>query len=111
MGKKFDVLSHKTMEALKSYFWPGNIRELENLIERSVITSIDGELSIELPTGRGVPIDKRRVGEDYEASYMVEILEDANWTIEGPRGAARRLRLKPSTLRSRMQKLGIRRPG
>ena len=110
MGKKFDTLPQKTMEALQSYSWPGNIRELENLIERAVITSGDEELKIEVPVIRGISFDKRKVGEDYESEYIVEVLKDANWTIEGPRGAAKRLHLKPSTLRSRMQKLGIRRP-
>ena len=110
MGKQFDTISQKTIKALQRYAWPGNIRELENLIERAVITSAEGNLQVELPMrhdGRGVD---EKTFREFERDYLLKILKAASWVINGPRGAATRLGFKPSTLRSRMQKLGIERP-
>jgi formate hydrogenlyase transcriptional activator len=111
MGKQFDTIPVRTIKALQSYSWPGNIRELENLIERAVITSPDGNLQIELPVREGsVAGEPKETLEDFERDHILKVLKETNWVIEGPNGAARRLGLKPSTLRFRAKKLDIRRP-
>ena len=110
MGKEFKMVPQKTIRALQEYAWPGNIRELENLIERAVITSPDGNLQIELPSGPGVPVNTGKTLEDVEREHILKVLQETGWTIEGPNGAARRLGLKASTLRFRARKLGITRP-
>jgi formate hydrogenlyase transcriptional activator len=110
IGKQFDIISHKTIKALQSYSWPGNIRELENIIERAVITSPEGNLHVELPLSVGTAPDKGCTLEEIERGHILKVLQDTDWIIEGPRGAARRLGLNPSTLRFRAKKLDIRRP-
>jgi formate hydrogenlyase transcriptional activator len=110
IGKRFDMVPHKTIKALQSYSWPGNIRELENLIERAVITSREGTLFIELPIGHDEVKTKGKSLEEIERNHIARVLEDTGWVIEGPNGAARILDLKPSTLRFRAKKLNIRRP-
>jgi transcriptional regulator with GAF, ATPase, and Fis domain len=109
-GKEFDMISQKTMRTLQNYPWPGNVRELENLIERAVITSPNGTLRVEMPLAKHAAPDKSKTLADFEREHIIKALEDTEWKIEGPRGAARRLALNPSTLRFRMQKLAIRRP-
>ena len=96
---------------LQAYSWPGNIRELENLIERAVITSSAGVLQIDVPRDRTVPKTRNGTLEEIERSYILEVLNDTYWRINGPNGAASRLGLNPSTLRSRMKNLDISRPG
>jgi transcriptional regulator with GAF, ATPase, and Fis domain len=110
MGKQFNMLPLKTIKALESYPWPGNIRELENLVERAVITSPDGNLQIELPVRWEAVADSKKTLQEFEKDHILKVLEETNWTIEGPNGAALRLGLKPSTLRFRAKKLDIRRP-
>jgi transcriptional regulator with GAF, ATPase, and Fis domain len=110
VGKHFDRAPQKTIRALQRYDWPGNIRELGNLIERAVITSPDGELRIELPARKDPFADTGRTLGEFERDYIFRILEETGWIIEGPSGAALRLGMKPSTLRLRMKKHGIRRP-
>ncbi len=110
MGKEFNMAPLRTIRALQEYSWPGNIRELENLVERAVITSPDGNLRIELPSRPGAPVDTGKTLEDFERNHILKVLEETGWTIEGAHGAARRLGLKPSTLRFRVRKLGISRP-
>ena len=110
IGKKFDVVSHKTIKALQRYSWPGNIRELENLIERSVITSPDGKLQVEIPTQPGTSGNKKENLKGIEREHILHILDKTYWKINGPNGAAKRLGLHPNTLRFRMNKLGIKRP-
>ena len=113
IGKKFDRVSQKTIKMLQGYRWPGNIRELENIIERAVITSPEGSLQIEIPA---LEHEKEKAStnktlEENERDYILDVLEDCYWRIEGPMGAALRLGVNPSTLRTRMRKLGVRRPG
>ena len=111
IGKKFNMIPLKKMQMLRNYSWPGNVRELENLIERAVITSSGGHLKIEGPWERNSrKHEARKTMEEYERDYIIETLEEAYWRIDGELGAASRLGLNPSTLRSRMRKLGIRRP-
>lgn len=109
IGKKFKRVPQKTIKALQKYAWPGNIRELENLIERSVITSSEGNLQIEIPAPTGFHPDPTLSLQEVERDYILSVLEGVKWKIEGPGGAASKIGLKPSTLRFRMKKLNIHR--
>jgi PAS domain S-box-containing protein len=115
IGKAIDGLDPATLARLDSYLWPGNIRELENIVERAVILSrgrlleVSAEMlpAVSLPAtprvGRGEAADLESV----EREHILAVLKEAAWVIEGPRGAAQVLGLHPNTLRSRMKKLGI----
>jgi DNA-binding NtrC family response regulator len=106
------------MSALSSYQWPGNIRELQNLIERAVILSNHGVLPNPLPPegSQSVPIAFAPTAtpavtlKDSERTLITRTLEAGGWVIGGPRGAAAKLGLKRTTLIHKMQKLGISRP-
>ena len=145
MGRKVAQISDETMRRLMDYPWPGNIRELQNVIERAVILSPGDSLvlaeelrapaaalgssrreeaqiqraevggpksEVDRPPGPSVATGKVDGAlEDVERRHIETVLQQANWMIEGERGAANVLKLNPSTLRSRMQKLGIKRPG
>jgi chemotaxis protein methyltransferase CheR len=95
---------------MQDYDWPGNVRELENLIERAMIVSTEPKLIIELPELSRTTAFERRSLEDVEREHILKALESAGWKVKGTNGAAEILGLKPSTLRYRMQKLGIARP-
>jgi formate hydrogenlyase transcriptional activator len=109
-GKRFDVIPRKAIKALENYSWPGNIRELENVIERAAITSPEGNLRIELPTGPDLSGNRGKTLADFERDHILRVLEETYWKINGPNGAAQYLGLHPETLRTRMRKLDIRRP-
>ncbi len=109
-GKKFQNVPVETIELLKSYSWPGNIRELSNVIERAVIESNRGRLSIELPRNRNPGFKDRMTLRDIERGSIIRVLERTRWKIKGPDGAAQYLDIPPETLRSRMKKLDIKRP-
>jgi DNA-binding NtrC family response regulator len=109
-GKKFKKVPMKTINALKRYAWPGNIRELENLIERAVITSTDNRLQLEIPISPESIADPSMNLSDVERSHILKVLRHSRWKIEGPNGAAEKLGLNPSTLRFRMKKLNVVRP-
>ena len=110
LGKKCGSIPRQSINALMKYNWPGNVRELENLIERAAIVSEGPDLLIELPVSiqRGSPGD--RTLEEVEREHILRVLAKTGWRIKGEKGAAEILALKPSTLRDRMKKLGIRRP-
>jgi transcriptional regulator with GAF, ATPase, and Fis domain len=114
VGKRIDVIPDEVMDALTRYDWPGNIRELENVIERSVILSPGKMLKISDPLDQ--TRDHRELSrpneslESIDRAHILAVLEDSGWRINGSGNAADRLGLKPSTLRSRMEKLGIARP-
>ncbi len=109
LGKKFKSVPKRMMIALQDYDWPGNIRELENLIERAMIVSSDLELRIEQP-GQIIPNDvQNNTLKVAQRVHILRILEKTNWKIKGDNGAAEVLGLKSSTLRDRMKKLGIER--
>jgi transcriptional regulator with GAF, ATPase, and Fis domain len=116
LGKKVESVPKATQDALMAYDWPGNIRELQNVLERALILSPGRELILpeELrhtqPSPRGVEGALRRNLKEIEGKRIREALEKTGWKIKGERNAASRLGLKPSTLRSRMKKLGIERP-
>jgi formate hydrogenlyase transcriptional activator len=129
LGKPITQVAGETMSRLCAYSWPGNIRELQNVIERAVVLSKGPVLTVEgavlldfqrsdgqantasktpAQSRPGAPATSRLPSlEEVERQHIVAVLKEANWRIEGERGAARLLKLQPSTLRSRMQKLGI----
>jgi formate hydrogenlyase transcriptional activator len=118
MNRRITSIPSATMGALAAYHWPGNIRELENFIERAVILSRGSTLEAPLaelkPRASAANVDGVRAGaltlEDAERDHIRRALEQANWMIGGPSGAAARLGMKRTTLQSRMVKLGIERP-
>ncbi len=117
LGRDVDAISARAMKELVGYEWPGNIRELESIIERALITA-DGGNVLELPRPLGRDVDKPVTGtardtrtdlESVERSYIVGVLDRTNWKISGEGGAAEILGMPSSTLRSRMKRLGIER--
>lgn len=125
MNKQIETIPNDAMQALCRYRWPGNVRELENLIERAVILSPGPELQVALPElsshaavtaaeTADQNLNLEHAGnmnlEDAERAHILRVLHDTNWIIDGPRGAALKLGLNRSTLRSKMTKLGINRP-
>jgi formate hydrogenlyase transcriptional activator len=112
--RKIEHIPPETMSALSSYDWPGNIRELQNLIERAVILSNYGVLPNPLPdagTETAVASPAETTLRDSERTLILRTLETAGWVIGGPNGAAAKLGLKRTTLICKMQKLAISRPG
>jgi len=115
LGKSFKGIEPESMNRLRRYHWPGNIRELQNIIERAAILSAGETLviqeSLAPPAGGVAPgaVDLRTL-EQIEDAHIRQVLQQTEWVIEGKRGAAIILGLEPSTLRYRMQKLGIKRP-
>ncbi|HKP36499.1 MAG TPA: ABC transporter substrate binding protein [Pyrinomonadaceae bacterium] len=109
IGKSIRSISPRSMENLEAYMWPGNIRELANVIERAVIyTQGDVLHVVDLSeSAREQAPTAIKSLEQIEREYILYILEQTGWRIEGPRGAAKLLGLNPSTLRTRMIKLGI----
>jgi formate hydrogenlyase transcriptional activator len=109
-GKKIDTVSKESLTALQRYSWPGNVRELRNVIERAIIVSRGPRLAVELPRAEaGERRDIKNLSE-LEGDHIRRILADVGWRVRGPGGAAELLGMKPTTLDSRMEKLGIRRP-
>jgi formate hydrogenlyase transcriptional activator len=117
MGKRVDSIAPETMAAFQWYSWPGNIRELQNLVERAVILSRDGVLPNPLherPTEVIAPsLHRTRTFpssmtlEDSDRALILETLEQAGWIVGGPRGAAAKLGLKRTTLLAKMRRMGI----
>jgi formate hydrogenlyase transcriptional activator len=113
MNRHIDVIPAETLEALCGYAWPGNVRELANLIERAMILSRGRTLEVPLED-----LVRRRRGAgageagnpDAERTTVLRALEQANWVLAGPRGAAARLGMKRTTLQSLMKRLGIAKP-
>jgi transcriptional regulator with GAF, ATPase, and Fis domain len=112
MGKRIDNIPKKTMDALQSYEWPGNGRELRNIIERAMIISSGRTLEVSLPeTGDGAPSEEGGLNlEDAERRHIMSVLKRTSWQVTGKGGAAEILGLKGTTLQSKMKKLGIKRP-
>jgi formate hydrogenlyase transcriptional activator len=120
MGKQVDSIPPETMAAFQWYSWPGNIRELQNLVERSVILSRDGVLpnplhkkqtELMIPSlHRARTFHSSMALEDSDRGLILETLEQAGWIVGGPRGAAGKLGLKRTTLLAKMKRLGISRP-
>ena len=113
LGRQIEHIPAETMSALSSYHWPGNIRELQNLIERAVILSNSGVLPNPLPAAGIQPVAVSPAAatlKDTERAMILRTLEASAWVIGGPNGAAAKLGLKRTTLICKMQKLGINRP-
>jgi formate hydrogenlyase transcriptional activator len=110
MGKQIDHIPSEAMSALSSFPWPGNIRELQNFIERSVILSVGSVLRAPLAELKR-SLEAESLGaitlEEAERDHILKTLEYTRWVVAGPNGAASRLGMKRSTLYFRMQKLGI----
>ncbi|MFZ7112971.1 MAG: sigma 54-interacting transcriptional regulator [Desulfatiglandales bacterium] len=121
-GKPIEKISADTLKALEEYAWPGNVRELTNVIERAVIVSNGIELQLAekltASVADSLQPDAPKEAEarhprglvEVERDHILQTLQQTGWRIEGKRGAARLLDMNPSTLRTRMRKLGIRRP-
>jgi len=122
IGKDINTVPQKVLDTLKAYHWPGNIRELENIVERAIILSSDSTLDIsELPFESKQDSEAQEAHEgvtgrsslslkEIERGQIHKTLEECHWVVEGKRGAAVRLDIAPSTLRERMQKYGIKKP-
>jgi formate hydrogenlyase transcriptional activator len=115
IGKRIEYIPPEILAAFESYRWPGNIRELQNLIERAVILSNDGVLPNPLPPS----LQPKTVSHfpqqttllESERTLILQALDKADWIVGGTAGAAAKLGLKRTTLISKMKKLGISRPG
>jgi len=116
MNRHVEVISSEVLDALCRYGWPGNVRELANLMERAMILSKGRTLEVPL-----AELERRppRTGHDHDATtlesvertHVLRVLQETNWVLGGPRGAAARLGMKRTTLQSLMGRLGITRPG
>ena len=115
MNRRIEVIPDAILEALRQYDWPGNIRELQNFLERSVILSSGPTLQAPLeslslnrsrPAVPGAPLTL----EEAETRHIIAALQEVNWVVGGPKGAAEKLGLKRTTLIAKMWRLGITRP-
>jgi transcriptional regulator with GAF, ATPase, and Fis domain len=111
LGKKVESISVKSMDGLMEYSWPGNVRELRNVVERAMIVSNSPKLSIEIPKSSSSPNSLGALTlKEIEIQHIRKVLETSSWKIRGKHGAAEILGMKPTTLETRMAKLGISRP-
>jgi len=115
MGRKIETIPSEAMDALVRYPWPGNIRELQNVIERAVILSPGPLLPVPLGDLRPAPGAEEPTAEavtlaDAEREHILGVLRGTGWVVGGPDGAASRLGMSRSTLQWKMKKLGICRP-
>jgi len=115
MNKTIDTIASDTMQGLIRYTWPGNIRELQNVIERAVILSPGPVLQVprtaltaRVTSAPPAPHDTLAAA---ERKHILAVLEETRWVLGGPHGAAARLGMKRSTLQFRLRKLGLTRPG
>ena len=114
VGSDVERVSKRTLRQLQAYRWPGNVRELENFVERALLGASGRVLDVDGPVEghRGAALDDlaHLTLREAEARHVQRVLESVGWKVEGADGAAERLGVAPSTLRSRMRKLGIARP-
>ncbi len=109
MGKAVDTIPRKTMEDMQRYPWPGNVRELRNVVERAMILSTGPTLQAEVPSISGAPLAEPMTLTEVERRHILDILGKTGWRIRGKNGAAELLGVKPTTLESRMARLGLER--
>ncbi len=109
MGKTIESIPEKSMEQLRAYDWPGNVREVRNIIERAMIISEGPILEVELPCRSKAPRKKSKRMADVEREHITAVARSTGWRIRGQNGAAEILGLKPTTLEARMKRLGIKR--
>jgi formate hydrogenlyase transcriptional activator len=111
LGKRIETISPQNMQALQQYPWPGNVRELRNVVERSMILAKGPRLTIGVPTAALVTTSRRSSKlTDVEKDHIRSVLESTAWRIRGAGGAAETLGLPPTTLETRIAKLGLVRP-
>jgi transcriptional regulator with GAF, ATPase, and Fis domain len=110
MGRRIDHIPRPCMDELQRYAWPGNIRELRNVIERALIECSSRTLVVHPPEGTVDEASKNSDLHQTERNHILRILEQTGWRISGPGGSAEILGLKRTTLQSKMKKLGIERP-
>jgi PAS domain S-box-containing protein len=110
LGKRVDRIPGRSMEALKRYPWPGNARELRNIVEHAMITSLGGTLEVHPPIIKPQEVFPQATLEEVERRHILGVLEKTGWRVTGPNGAAAILGMKRTTLQSRMKRLGIQRP-
>jgi transcriptional regulator with GAF, ATPase, and Fis domain len=109
-GKTIESISPESLRELQRYAWPGNVRELRNVIERAVILATGPNLVVEAPRLKHQPMPRSAMTlTELEVSHIRAVLTSTNWRVRGRGGAAERLGLKPTTLESRMARLGIER--
>jgi transcriptional regulator with GAF, ATPase, and Fis domain len=108
-AKRIDMIDKDNLTALQSYSWPGNIRELRNVVERAMITATGSRLTIPLPQPTAAATRRSAKLADVEKAHIRSVLESAGWRIRGAGGAAERLGLPPTTLETRLAKLGLKR--
>jgi formate hydrogenlyase transcriptional activator len=109
-GKNVEPVSPDNLGALQRYSWPGNIRELRNVVERAMIVSKASRLTIPVPSRTAALTTRSEKLADVQRNYIYSVLESTRWRIRGVNGAADRLGLRPTTLETRMIKLGLKRP-
>ena len=109
-AKRIDTIDKDNLAALQLYSWPGNIRELRNVVERAMITATGRRLTIPVPQSSAAATKRSPKLADVEKEHIRAVLETTGWRIRGAGGAAERLGLAPTTLETRLAKLGLRRP-
>jgi len=110
MGKRAAQISKRTMQMLQEYPWPGNVRELKHAVESALITARGNKVNIELPKIEETSVNDFKSFEEMEREYILRVLKAKNWKIGGVKSAASTLGMHVNTLRSRIKKLGIKRP-
>jgi formate hydrogenlyase transcriptional activator len=111
LGKRIETIADEKMRQLQQYGWPGNIRELRNAVERAMILATGPRLSIPVPHATvSFSTQSTRI-DDVQREHIRSVLERVHWRIRGTGGAAEQLDLRPTTLETRMSKLGLKRPG
>jgi transcriptional regulator with GAF, ATPase, and Fis domain len=113
LGKEVRGMSQRSMERLLDYDWPGNVRELQNIVERTVVLAGGPIIQIDesmMRSGEALKESTLDTLESAERHHILRALNETRWVIHGKKGAAEILGINPSTLRSRMEKLGIKRP-
>jgi formate hydrogenlyase transcriptional activator len=106
-GKQIDTIAAENLAMLQGYAWPGNIRELRNVVERAMIVAAGPRLAITLPTARTDTATHSEKLVDVQKEHILSVLASVGWRIRGAGGAAERLGLRPTTLETRMAKLGL----
>jgi PAS domain S-box-containing protein len=109
-GKTIDSIARRSLTALEQYPWPGNVRELQNVIERAVILCQGTTLRVENLQQSTARTQTHSTLDEVQRQHIIQVLDDYNWAIHGAGKAAAVLGINPSTLRSRMKKLGIEKP-
>jgi transcriptional regulator with GAF, ATPase, and Fis domain len=110
MGRSVETISRECMQRLEAYDWPGNVRELRNVVERAMIVCEGRSLELDPPADQPRPDGRLGTLAEVERRHIEAVLERTRWKVSGKGGAAEILGLVPTTLRSRMNKLGIHRP-